>query len=136
MSRSCQSPKSSVIAADARRIASASGVTTILEHVPARLEVHEYVRGKYACRYCKNGVSSPAPPPRPIARGIAGPGLIAEIVVSKFGDHLPLYRLEDIFVRHGLHLSRSNLCDWVSAAAELLEPFYELQRRVALQSAV
>src|SRR3990170_7485305 len=134
MSRSCQSPKSSVIAADARRIASASGVTTILEHVPAKLEVHEYVRGKYACRYCKNGVCSPPPPPRPIARGIAGPGLIAEIIVSKFGDHLPLYRLEDIFVRCGVHFARSTLCDWVAAAADLLRPLYDLQRQLVVQS--
>ncbi len=111
-------------------------VTTILEHVPSKLEVHEHVRPKYACRYCKNGVSSPPPPERPIARGIAGPGLIAQIVVSKFGDHLPLYRLEDIFVRHGLHIARSTLCDWVSAAANLLEPLYQLQRRLALESAV
>jgi len=84
----------------------------------------------------KDGVSCPPPPERPIARGIAGPGLIAQIGVSKFGDQLPLYRQEDIFVRHGLHLSRSTLCDWVSAAAELLEPLYERQRRLALQSAV
>ena len=92
-------------------------VTRILEYVPSKLEVHEHVRPKYACRYCKDGVSSPPPPQRPIARGIAGPGLIAQIVVSKFGDHLPLYRQEDIFARHGLHLSRSTLCDWVWAAA-------------------
>jgi transposase len=111
-------------------------VTTILEYVPSKLEVHEHVRPKYACRSCKDGVSSPPPPERPIARGIAGPGLIAQIVVSKFGDHLPLYRQEDIFVRHGLHLSRSTLCDWVSAAAELLQPLYERQRRLMLQSAV
>jgi transposase len=111
-------------------------VTKILEHVPSKLEVHEHVRPKYACRYCKNGVSSPPPPERPIARGIAGPGLIAQIVVSKFGDHLPLYRLEDIFVRHGVHLARSTLCDWVSAAAELFLPLYDLQRQLALQSAV
>jgi transposase len=111
-------------------------VTTILEHVPSKLEVHEHVRPKYACRYCKNGVSSPPPPERPIARGIAGPGLIAQIVVSKFGDHLPLYRLEDIFVRHGLHIARSTMCDWVSAAAKLLKPLYDLQRQLALQSAV
>jgi transposase len=111
-------------------------VTKILEHVPSKLEVHEHVRPKYACRYCKNGVSSPPPPQRPIARGIAGPGLIAQIVVNKFGDHLPLYRQEDIFVRHGLHIARSTLCDWVSAAAKLLEPLYELQRRLVIQSAV
>ena len=111
-------------------------VTRVLEYVPSKLEVHEHVRPKYACRYCKDGVSSPPPPERPIARGIAGPGLIAQIVVSKFSDHLPLYRQEDIFVRHGLHLSRSMLCDWVSAAAELFAPLYELQRRLMLQSAV
>ena len=74
--------------------------------------------------------------PRFGARGIAGPGLIAQIVVSKFGDHLPLYRLEDIFVRHGLHIARSTMCDWVSAAAKLLKPLHDLQRQLALQSAV
>jgi transposase len=111
-------------------------ITKILEHVPSQLEVHEHIRPKYACRYCKDGVSSPPPPERPIARGIAGPGLIAQIVVSKFGDHLPLYRQEDIFVRHGLHIARSTLCDWVSAAAELLQPLYELQCQLAVQSPV
>jgi len=111
-------------------------VTRVLEHVPAKLEVHEHVRPKYACRYCKDGVSSPPPPERPVARGIAGPGLIAQIVVSKFGDHLPLYRQEDVFVRHGLHIARSTLCDWVRAAADLLEPLYQLQRERVIQSPV
>jgi transposase len=111
-------------------------MTTVVEHVPPRLEVHQYVRGKYACRYCKNGVSSPPPPLRPIARGIAGPGLVAEIIVSKFSDHLPLYRLEDIFVRCGVHFARSTLCDWVAAAADLLEPLYDLQRKLVVQSQV
>ena len=111
-------------------------ITPVLDYVPAKLEVHEHVRPKYACRYCKDGVSSPPVPDRPIARGIAGPGLIAQIVVSKFGDHLPLYRQEDIFVRHGLHIARSTLCDWVSAAAQLLEPLYRLQRKRAIQSPV
>ncbi len=96
----------------------------ILEYVPAKLEVHVYLRPKYACRYCKNGVMSPPPPVRPIARGIAGPGLVAQIIVGKFGDHLPLYRQEDFFTRHGLHIPRSTLCDWVQAAAELLRPLY------------
>ena len=108
----------------------------ILEYVPAKLEVHVYVRPKYACRYCKDGVTSPPPPVRPIARGIAGPGLIAQIVVAKFGDHLPLYRQEDFFTRHGLHIPRSTLCDWVQAAAELLRPLYERQKELVLQSPV
>jgi transposase len=108
----------------------------ILEYVPAKLEVHVYVRPKYACRYCKDGVMSPPPPVRPIARGIAGPGLIAQIIVAKFGDHLPLYRQEDFFTRHGLHIPRSTLCDWVQAAAELLKPLYQRQKELVLQSPV
>ena len=111
-------------------------LTTILEYVPSKLEVHEHVRPKYTCRYCKNGVVSPPPPQRPIARGIAGPGLIAHIITSKFGDHLPLYRQEDIFSRHGLHIARSTQCDWVKAAAELLTPLYDRQRELVLRSPV
>jgi transposase len=110
--------------------------STVLEYVPAKLEVHVHVRPKYACRYCKHGVASPPLPPRPIARGIAGPGLIAQIVVAKFGDHLPLYRQEDFFTRHGLHIPRSTLCDWVQAAAELLRPLYERQKELVLRSPV
>jgi transposase len=108
----------------------------VLEYVPAKLEVHVHVRPKYACRYCKDGVASPPPPERPIARGIAGPGLIAQIVVGKFGDHLPLYRQEDFFTRHGLHIPRSTLCDWVQAAAELFLPLYERQKELLLRSPV
>jgi len=108
----------------------------VLEYVPAKLEVHVHVRPKYACRYCKDGVACPPPPERPIARGIAGPGLIAQIVVGKFSDHLPLYRQEDFFTRHGLHIPRSTLCDWVQAAAELLRPLYERQKELVLQSPV
>ena len=111
-------------------------VTNVLEYEPSKLELHQHIRPKYACRYCKDGVSSPPPPPRPIARGIAGPGLIAQIVVSKFGDHLPLYRLEDVLVRHGIHFSRTTLCDWVAAAADLLQPLYQLQRNRLLRSSV
>jgi len=110
--------------------------TKILDYVPPQLEVHVHVRPKYACRWCKDGVVSPPPPARPIARGIAGPGLIAQIVVSKFGDHLPLYRQEDVFTRHGLHIARSTQCDWVKAAAELLRPLYERQKELVLRSDV
>ena len=81
-------------------------------------------------------MASPPPAERPIARGIAGPGLIAQIVVAKFGDHLPLYRQEDFFTRHGLHIARSTQCDWVQAAAELLRPLYERQKELLLQSPV
>jgi transposase len=67
-------------------------VTRELELQPAKLEAHIHVRPKYACRCCKVGVCAAPLPQRPIPGGIAGPGLISEVIVSKFGDHLPLYR--------------------------------------------
>ncbi len=111
-------------------------VTRELDFQPAKLEAHIHTRPKYACRYCKDGVCSASLPARPIPGGIAGPGLISQVVVSKFGDHLPLYRLEDILPRHGVYLARSTLCDWVKSAAGLLRPLYDRQRELALQSAM
>ena len=107
-----------------------------LEFTPAKLEVNVHVLPKYACPKCRDGVASPPVPPKPIAGGIAGPGLVAYVLVGKFADHLPLYRLEDILTRHGVHLSRSTLCDWVRNAADLLGPLAELQKTLVLQSPV
>lgn len=109
-------------------------LSRVLHYRPAVLEVEVHVLPKYACRCCRNGVTSPPVPPRPIPRSIAGPGLISFLLVSKFGDHLPLYRLEDIFTRHGLHIPRSTLCDWVRQAAELLRPLSDLQKQLVLAS--
>lgn len=111
-------------------------VTQELEYQPPKLEAHIHVRPKYACGRCKDGVSAAPLPPRPIPGGIAGPGLITEVFVAKFGDHLPLYRLEDILTRYGVYLSRSTLCDWMKALAGLFRPLYELQRQRVLQSSV
>jgi transposase len=107
-----------------------------LEFTPAKLEVNVHVLPKYACPKCRDGVTSPPVPPKPIPGGIAGPGLVAYVLVGKFSDHLPLYRLEDILTRHGVHLSRSTLCDWVRNAADLLGPLAELQKTRVLQSPV
>ena len=111
-------------------------ITRELEFQQPKLEAHIHVRPKYACRCCKDGVSTASAPARPIPGGIAGPGLISEVIVSKFGDHLPLYRLEDILTRCGVYLARSTLCDWVKATAELLQPLYDLQRQRVVQSSV
>jgi transposase len=111
-------------------------VTRELEYEPPKLEAHIHVRPKYACRRCKDGVSAAPLPPRPIPGGIAGPGLVTEVIVSKFGDHLPLYRLEDILTRYGVYISRSTLSHWVKAVAKLLWPLYDLQRERVLQSSV
>lgn len=107
-----------------------------LEFTPAQLEVKLHVLPKYACPKCRDGVASPPVPPKPTPGGIAGPGLVAFVLVGKFADHLPLYRLEDILTRHGVHLARSTLCDWVRNAADLLAPLAELQTARVRQSEV
>jgi transposase len=105
-----------------------------LEFTPAKLEVRVHVLPKYACPKCRDGVASPPVPPKPVPGGIAGAGLVAFVLVSKFADHLPLYRLEDILTRHGVYLSRSTLCDWVRNAAGVLAPLAELQKSLVLRS--
>ena len=75
-------------------------------------------------------------PPSPIARGLAGPGLLAHLIVSKFCDHLPLYRCERMLARFGVSLSRSTLCDWLAQSAGLLRPLWELLKDQVLQSRV
>jgi transposase len=92
-----------------------------LDFIPARLEVKVHVLPKYACPKCRDGVASPPVPPKPVPGGIAGAGLVSFVIVSKFADHLPLYRLEDILTRHGVFLSRSTLCDWVRNSAFVLQ---------------
>jgi transposase len=85
-------------------------VSEILEYVPARFKVIRQVRPKLACACCERIVQAQAPS-RPIERGIAGPGLLAHVLVSKYGDHLPLYRQSEIYAREGVELERSTLAD-------------------------
>ena len=90
-----------------------------LEYVPASLIVLQHVRPKYACPTCEANVVIAERLPEPIEKGLPGPGLLAHVIVSKYADHLPLYRQEGIFRRHGVELSRSTMCDWMAVAAEL-----------------
>ena len=92
----------------------------MLEWVPAHYKVIRHVRPKFACARCERLVQSPAPS-RPIARGLAGPGLLAHVLVSKYVDHLPLYRQSQIFARDGIDLDRSTPADWVGGASAPLE---------------
>jgi transposase len=106
-------------------------VTEELEYIPADLFIIEHVRGTYACRKCQEGVAMADLPPRPIEKGRPGAGLLAHVVVSKYADHLPLYRQEKIFARHGVDLPRSTLCDWVGWVAESCSPIVkEMKRRL------
>ena len=111
-------------------------VSEQLEYTPASFFVIEHIRPKYACPCCQEGVTVAAKPAQPIEKGLPGPGLLAHVVVSKYCDHLPLYRQESIVARHGVHLSRKTLWGWVWAAARLLEPVVEAMRARILQSKV
>jgi transposase len=94
-------------------------------------KVIRHVRTKLSCAKCDCIVQAAAPS-RPIERGVAGPGLLAHVLVSKYCDHLPLYRQSEIYARHGMELERSTLADWVGGTAQLLEPLVEALRRYAL----
>jgi len=107
-----------------------------LEIVPSKVKVIEHVRKKYACKSCEEHVEVAAKEPQPIEKGLAGPGLLAHTVLSKYGDHLPLYRQEDILARHGVTIRRSTLCDWMAAAADLARPLWLLMQKLVLQSSV
>lgn len=96
-------------------------VSEQLERVPATFKVIRHVRPKFACNHCERVVEASAPS-RPIERGLAGPGLLAHVLMSKYGHHLPLYRQAEIFAREGVDLDRSTLAGWVGATSELLAP--------------
>lgn len=105
-------------------------VAEILEYVPSRFKVIRHVRPKFSCAACQQIVQAPAPG-RPIARGLAGPGLLAHVLVSKYVDHLPLNPQSQIFAREGVDLDRSTLADWIGQASGLLRPLVgALQRHV------
>jgi transposase len=101
-----------------------------LEYVPDTFKVIRHVRPKFSCAGCDRIVEAPAPS-RPIERGLAGPGLLAHVIMSKFGDHLPLYRQSEIYARQDVEISRSTMAGWVGAASELLSPLLDaIQKHV------
>lgn len=103
-------------------------VSEMLEFVPEHFKVIRHVRPKYVCACCATIAQAPAPS-RPIAQGLAGTGLLARVLVSKFCDHLPLYRQAQIYARAGVELERSTLADWVGESAALLDPLVQAVRR-------
>jgi len=100
-------------------------VTEILDFIAAKLKVVETARLKKSCRCCEKMVQVPAPT-RPIRRGMPGPNLLAWILVSKFDDHLPLYRQREILARHGADIPRATLIDWCGQAVATLRPLSAL----------
>jgi transposase len=106
-------------------------ISEMLEYVPASFAVIRHVRTKLSCTKCDCIVQAEAPS-RPIARGVAGPGLLAHVLVSKYCDHLPLYRQSEMYARQDVELERSTLADWVGGSAQLLEPLVEALRRYVM----
>jgi transposase len=108
-------------------------ITEVLEWEPGELFVKKYVRPKYA-KSNNDGVLVGALPSRPLEKAMAGPGLLAQIIIDKYVDHLPLYRQMQRFERSGVKLPYSTLTDWVSASCKLITPLYEALKNQVLQS--
>jgi transposase len=106
------------------------------DYKPAEVFVIEHQRVKYACPCCQGNVAIAPKPPQPLERGLPGPGLLAQITVDKYLDHLPLHRSEGRFDRLGVKLSRSTMCDWMAAVAVLLGPLYQTLAEWVRQSKV
>ena len=105
-------------------------VTETLEHVPAQWKVIQHVRETFTCRACERITETPAPS-HPIARGRAGPQLLAHVLFSKYRAHLPLNRQSDIYAKEGIDLDVSTLADWVGACAATLAPLVdEIEKHV------
>jgi transposase len=106
--------------------------TEELERIPGKLFVRQYIRCKYVDPKGEQIVIGELPV-RPIDKGIAGPGLLAQIVIDKYVDHLPVYRQVQRFEREGMKLPISTLADWISGSCTLLEPLYETHRKLVLK---
>lgn len=106
-------------------------VSEVLEYVPARFKVIRTVRPKLSCAGCSRIVQEAAPN-RPIDKGLAGPGLLAHVLVAKYADHLPLYRQSEIYAREGVEIDRSTMADWVGGASRILQPLVEALKSYVL----
>ncbi len=112
-------------------------VSERIDFTPAVLKVIETVRPKYACKkHEEQGVLTAEPPIHPIAKGMATAGLLANVLVAKYKDHLPLYRQSRIFARYGAEIPESSLCDWVKHGAGLLDPIVMAMKSSVLESPV
>ena len=99
-------------------------VTEVLDYVPAHFKVQRHVRPKHSCRKCET-IRQAELPSMPITKGKAASGLLAHIMISKYTDHLPLYRQSEIFARENIHISRSTMAGWMRQVDELIVPLSE-----------
>lgn len=108
-------------------------VTEELEYTPGKFYVNQYIRPRFA-KENKQGILIASLPSRPIEKGIAGPGLLASILVEKYVDHLPLHRQLQRFKRENIHIAPSTIGDWVKYSCELLTPLYDTLKKQVLTS--
>lgn len=119
-----------------------SAISYTIEYIPGSLVRIKHVQHKYACRHCEqNGYNpnitlAPKTNGSPIDKGMPGPGLLAYVATAKFGDYMPLYRLENFFAREGFELDRSTMCVWMADVARLVRPLYARMIQRVLQSHV
>ena len=106
-----------------------------LDYVPGTFTVERHVRGKWVCEDCETLTQAPVPP-QVIDKGVPAPGLLAQVLVAKYGDYLPLYRQETIFARAGVEIPRSTLADWVGRCGVALQPLVDALRERLHQQAV
>ena len=118
-------------------------ITEKLDFEPARVFVRQEIRRKYVCKACEAAAAEGGPqiviaekPLSPIEKGLAAPGLLAHLIISKYGDHLPLHRLERILERHHIDIARSTMCDWMGQCAQALKPLYNLMVKQVLASRI
>lgn len=93
-----------------------------LEFIPAKVQVIVNVRKKYACKACEETIKIASMPAQMIPKSIATPGSLSHIAISKYDDHLPLYRQEEILLRHGIDIARNTLGEWMIRSGEAVEP--------------
>ncbi|WP_198064226.1 IS66 family transposase, partial [Neptunomonas qingdaonensis] len=110
-------------------------VSEKLDYLPGEFTVERHIRGKWACEQCETLIQAPVPP-QVIDKGIPTAGLLAQVLVAKYSDHLPLYRQERIFGRAGLAIPRSTLAEWVGACGVQLQPLVDALRNTLLEQAV
>ena len=118
----------------ATKVQIGSALAEKMDYVPASFRVIETQTLRYACPKCHEGVSAGEAPAQAVEKGLAAEGLLAQVVVAKYADHLPLYRQERIYARHGVDLAVSTLADFVEQVARALEPITDETKRQILGS--
>jgi transposase len=111
-------------------------VSEQLDIIPAKVQVIRHIRYKYACKACKSCMKTAKADPQPLPKSNASPGLLASIATSKFIDHLPLYRQEDILRRLGVDMARSTMARWMIELAGVIRPLYNLMQDDLMSSPV